>query len=307
MYALDYSDLDDLSDDEYDDDPIQCYCQDHCPFGDEKGICSVKPGGQCFTSVEAATDDDGYEYPILSYGCLPENEMALLQLVSLKPSIEPRSRLVSFDSSHVFLYETKILSRYFVQFLSYELSKAKNGFLPKKIYLFFILTALQRDLVPHARSKSIKCCSDGDFCNKNLFPMYALEDTPSNPEKLPFIVLVASVTTCVVLLLLCATIFFVRYKKRRAERQDVYKAAGSINGNFGLYDDRRICAKEMADNLNNITSLYCSTDQVEEGGLGRVVQRTISQHLDMASIIRGYCASILYSIGRGRKICALYD
>ncbi|XP_066137936.1 bone morphogenetic protein receptor type-1B isoform X3 [Euwallacea fornicatus] len=56
----------------------QCYCEGHCPNGDSNGTCEVRPGGKCFTDVEAYFDD-GEEYPVLRYGCLPPDGGSLMQ------------------------------------------------------------------------------------------------------------------------------------------------------------------------------------------------------------------------------------
>ncbi|RZC35807.1 Pkinase, Activin recp and/or TGF beta GS domain containing protein [Asbolus verrucosus] len=57
----------------------RCYCEGHCPNGQSNGTCEIRPGGLCFTSVEVAYDDDGVEYPLRMYGCLPSDERGLMQ------------------------------------------------------------------------------------------------------------------------------------------------------------------------------------------------------------------------------------
>ncbi|KAF7262751.1 hypothetical protein GWI33_004159 [Rhynchophorus ferrugineus] len=64
-------------DDEY--KSITCYCEGHCPSGEQYGTCQTRPGGRCFTSVEIKYFDDGTSETVLSYGCLPPNGMAQFQ------------------------------------------------------------------------------------------------------------------------------------------------------------------------------------------------------------------------------------
>lgn len=57
----------------------RCYCEGHCPNGQSNGTCEVKIGGMCFTDVEAYVED-GEEYPVRRYGCLPPDEGSLMQV-----------------------------------------------------------------------------------------------------------------------------------------------------------------------------------------------------------------------------------
>ncbi|XP_045476224.1 bone morphogenetic protein receptor type-1B-like isoform X2 [Harmonia axyridis] len=69
-----------------------CYCEGHCPNEQVNGTCEIRPGGMCFASVEAAVDDDGYEYPIYTYGCLSADEGGLMQCKGhLVPHLVPKS------------------------------------------------------------------------------------------------------------------------------------------------------------------------------------------------------------------------
>ncbi|VEN60434.1 unnamed protein product [Callosobruchus maculatus] len=58
----------------------KCYCEGHCPNNQFNGTCEIRPGGMCFTSVEAEFDEGlGYDVPIYTYGCLPDDERGLMQ------------------------------------------------------------------------------------------------------------------------------------------------------------------------------------------------------------------------------------
>ncbi|KAJ8957955.1 hypothetical protein NQ318_001954 [Aromia moschata] len=221
---------------------IHCYCQDHCPFDDDKGICSLQPGGKCFTSVEAVADDDGYEYPLLSYGCLPANEMALMQC--------------------------------------------------------------KGSLVPHAQSKSIQCCDDEDFCNKNLFPMYQVKETPRNPEKLPLVVLVTSVCASFVIVCLVITAAFLKYRRRLHKMEKKKDNLRSLD-QYGYNNNENVNRENKM--MVDLTSLMEKLD--EHGGTSSpdaIVQRTIGQQIDMVRSTFSLATKLIctciseIAVGRGR-------
>ncbi|KAJ8933751.1 hypothetical protein NQ318_000479, partial [Aromia moschata] len=57
----------------------RCYCEGHCPNNQPNGTCEIKPGGMCFTLVEARYDEYGAEVPEYTYGCLPSDERGFMQ------------------------------------------------------------------------------------------------------------------------------------------------------------------------------------------------------------------------------------
>lgn len=56
-----------------------CYCEGHCPHGLSNGTCEVRPGGKCFADIQAYIED-GEEYAVMQYGCLPPDEASLMQV-----------------------------------------------------------------------------------------------------------------------------------------------------------------------------------------------------------------------------------
>lgn len=57
-----------------------CYCEE-CPDGKEvRDYCILRPGGQCFSSVEGIYNNETREIePVRSFGCISESDQALLQ------------------------------------------------------------------------------------------------------------------------------------------------------------------------------------------------------------------------------------
>ncbi|XP_074030268.1 bone morphogenetic protein receptor type-1B-like isoform X1 [Leptinotarsa decemlineata] len=92
---MDYDYSDEDSDNEEEAPVVQCYCKGHCPFEDpeREGLCEVTiPGGKCFASVVVETDDYEDDYPTLTFGCLPDTQMATLQCKgSLVPHFQSKS------------------------------------------------------------------------------------------------------------------------------------------------------------------------------------------------------------------------
>ncbi|XP_044252565.1 bone morphogenetic protein receptor type-1B isoform X2 [Tribolium madens] len=70
----------------------RCYCEGHCPDGQRNGTCELRPGGKCFTTAQIGYDDNGDEYPLRYYGCLPPDEGGIMQCKGhLVPHAEPKS------------------------------------------------------------------------------------------------------------------------------------------------------------------------------------------------------------------------
>lgn len=63
----------------------RCFCQGHCPFGEETGTCELKTGGVCFASAEAIYDQetDTFE-PVLTFGCLADGEGSIMQVSTFR-------------------------------------------------------------------------------------------------------------------------------------------------------------------------------------------------------------------------------
>ncbi|XP_050297892.1 bone morphogenetic protein receptor type-1B isoform X3 [Anthonomus grandis grandis] len=207
----------------------RCYCEGHCPNGQSNGTCEVKLGGMCFTDVEAYVED-GEEYPVRQYGCLPPVEGTIMQC---------------------------------------------KGY-----------------LVPHKNGKSIQCCDDSDFCNKNLKPMYSLKpttDVPTfgTPDNLPYIVLLTSVTFCLSLFLLAIAFVYIKYRKKEAN----------------LY--AKGYASEKYPNMEIHGPLTSLIEQSSGSGSGLpiLVQRTISKQIQMVKQVgKGRYGEVWQARWRGEKV-----
>ena len=95
-------------------------------------------------------------------------------------------------------------------------------------------------LSPHANPTTIECCKDGDFCNRQLFPMYeksndgGLSDINGGHSGVPaginpavfHLVLLCTVTVCIVSLVFFVTCLYLKYKRREVDRQRyIYRQA----------------------------------------------------------------------------------
>lgn len=59
---------------------LSCYCEGHCPFDQQNGTCTIRPGGHCFSAVEEIWDAELQDYvPEWSFGCLPPDEQGFMQ------------------------------------------------------------------------------------------------------------------------------------------------------------------------------------------------------------------------------------
>lgn len=57
-----------------------CYCDGHCPGGQQNGTCVARPGSQCFAAVEEVYNHETNTWESeRSYGCLPPDERGFMQ------------------------------------------------------------------------------------------------------------------------------------------------------------------------------------------------------------------------------------
>ncbi|XP_060523005.1 bone morphogenetic protein receptor type-1B isoform X2 [Cylas formicarius] len=212
----------------------KCYCEGHCPNRQSNGTCEIKPGGMCFTDVEAAINDDGVEYPLRRYGCLPPDDGTFMQC--------------------------------------------------------------KGHLVPHRQSKSIQCCDDADFCNRDLKISYPERPEPDVPgfgtqDNLPFIVLLTSVTFCLTVFLLGIAFVYMKYRKKEA------------HGKFGLYS--KGYPSEKCPNVDIHRPLTSLIEQSSGSGSGLpiLVQRTISKQIHMVqSVGKGRYGEVWLARFRGERV-----
>ncbi|XP_048519449.1 bone morphogenetic protein receptor type-1B isoform X2 [Dendroctonus ponderosae] len=129
-------------------------------------------------------------------------------------------------------------------------------------------------LVPHQNSKSIQCCNDSDFCNKNLEPMYTPRPTTEMPtfgttDSLPYTVLLASVTFCLSILLLGVALVYIKYRKKEEQSK------------LNLY--AKDCSAEKYGNMEIHGPLSSLIEKSSGSGSGLpiLVQRTISKQIQM--------------------------
>ena len=96
-------------------------------------------------------------------------------------------------------------------------------------------------LSPHANPVTIECCKSGDFCNRLLFPMYEKTESeeggllnngghsgvPAGINPAVFhLVLLCTVTVCIVSLVFFVTCMYLKYKRREVDRQRyIYRQA----------------------------------------------------------------------------------
>ena len=72
---------------------FSCYCEGHCPFDQQNGTCTLKPGGHCFSAVEEVWDAEiGDFVPEYSFGCLPPDEQGFMQCkANLVPHLQSKN------------------------------------------------------------------------------------------------------------------------------------------------------------------------------------------------------------------------
>lgn len=154
-------------------------------------------------------------------------------------------------------------------------------------------------LVPHQESKSIQCCNDFDMCNYNLRPMYQERPTPKNAdfstaESLPYLVLLTSVTICIVICLLVIAILYVRFRKKEVQRKFHAYTKGYVSGGEKFHP-----GMDIHGPLSNLIEKSSGSGS----GLPILVQRTISKQIQMIeSIGKGRYGEVWLAKWRGEKV-----
>lgn len=148
--------------------------------------------------------------------------------------------------------------------------------------------------MPHRISKSIECCDDFDFCNKNLRPKIEQRTTTPVPsildqgDSLSYIVILASVTICITAFLLVVACVYLRYKKKEQKHYFIKR-----------YPDK------YPDKLHNGSSLANFIENSSGSGFGlpTLVQRTISKNLQMVnSVGKGRYGQVWLAKWRGERV-----
>lgn len=138
--------------------------------------------------------------------------------------------------------------------------------------------------MPHRESKTIECCDEADYCNRQLQPMYPERPTPDAPsfgqaDKLPFIVLLTSITFFLTLFLLIIAIVYIKYRRKEVQRK------------YNHYHQTKNYPIEKYSNMEIHGPLTNLIEQSSGSGSGLpiLVQRTISRQIQMCR-----------SVGKGR-------
>lgn len=146
--------------------------------------------------------------------------------------------------------------------------------------------------VPHYNVKTIECCRT-DMCNKDLSPMYDPPSTtrpPDVPDALPYIVLLTSVTVCVVIFLLVIAFVYVWYRKKEDQRKQQY---------YKNYPDKFHHNPEIYGTLTNLVDPSSGSGS----GCPMLVQRTISKQIQMvASVGKGRYGEVWLARWRGERV-----
>ena len=157
------------------------------------------------------------------------------------------------------------------------------------------------NLSPHSVPTAIQCCKSGDFCNRILFPMYDLskyvdeEETEVGDGGLHIdpavfhLVLLCTVTICVVSLVFLVTCIYLKYKSKEMDRrQFMYQRAQQSEKNFSA-----------SGTIHELLEQSSGSG----AGLPLLVQRTIAKQVSMSSKIgQGRYGEVWLARWRGERV-----
>ncbi|XP_023231399.1 bone morphogenetic protein receptor type-1B-like isoform X2 [Centruroides sculpturatus] len=155
-------------------------------------------------------------------------------------------------------------------------------------------------LVPHQVPQSIECCSNADFCNRYLKPVYVSRPTIVTPDyggelmsyedNVHQMALLISTTVCIILLVVLITYAYIRYKRGEDQRRG-YLGSGDQCDPFLI---PRESLKDLIDH---------SISSGSGSGLPILVQRTIAKQIEMIrSIGKGRFGEVWQAQWRGENI-----
>lgn len=159
------------------------------------------------------------------------------------------------------------------------------------------------NLSPHEVPTAIQCCREGDFCNRILFPMYDLSKYTDDEETdvgeglgglhidpaVFHLVLLCTVTVCIVSLVFLVTCIYLKYKGREMDKQQyMYQRA------------------QQSDSCLRVSGTIHELLEQSSGsgaGLPLLVQRTIAKQVSMSSKIgQGRYGEVWLAKWRGERV-----
>ncbi|XP_032878449.1 bone morphogenetic protein receptor type-1B [Amblyraja radiata] len=147
-----------------------------------------------------------------------------------------------------------------------------------------------RDTPKSSQRRAIECCTDRDFCNRDLHPTLPPQDSIDYVDgSTHHMALLISVTVCCIILVLLITFCYFRYK--RQEERPRY--------NMGIEQDETfIPAGESLKDL-----IEQSQSSGSGSGLPLLVQRTIAKQIQMVKQIgKGRYGEVWMGRWRGEKV-----
>jgi len=155
----------------------------------------------------------------------------------------------------------------------------------------------------HATPTAIECCRKGDLCNQRLYPMYDLAKYDQSEEDKKgghgfeldpavfHLVLLCTVTVCIVSLVFLVTCIYIKYKGKELHRKRyIYRAAQQ--GEAGSFGGPGGTLAELMEQTSG-----------SGAGLPLLVQRTIAKQVQMKRRIgQGRYGEVWLASWRGEKV-----
>ncbi|XP_057674145.1 bone morphogenetic protein receptor, type IBb [Corythoichthys intestinalis] len=149
-----------------------------------------------------------------------------------------------------------------------------------------------RDMWKNRFRRSLECCTDHDYCNRNLHPtLPPLRTTDYTNSSVHYLVLLISITVCTIFLIIVLIICCIRYRRQDSEPR------------YSINLDQDYSYIPPGESLKDLIEHSHSIGSGSGSGLPLLVQRTIAKQIQMVKQIgKGRYGEVWMGKWRGERV-----
>ncbi|XP_053267739.1 bone morphogenetic protein receptor, type IBb [Pleuronectes platessa] len=145
----------------------------------------------------------------------------------------------------------------------------------------------------NARSRrALECCTDQDYCNRDLHPtLPPIMTSDYVDSSIQYMALFISITVCTIILGLCLVFFYLRYKRQESQPR------------YSIDLEQEESYIPSGESLKDLIEHSRSTGSGSGSGLPLMVQRTIAKQIHMVKQIgKGRYGEVWMGTWRGERV-----